>query len=61
MEKRGFCGYFVKIAGRIEFTHTDLKVDIPFETVRSEGKALEKKLGIPFIERRIPLRLRRQP
>ena len=50
------CGYLVKVAGRIEFTITNQDYDIPFDQVRSKGLELEKKLGVPFIERKVPLR-----
>jgi hypothetical protein len=51
-------GYFVKIAGRIEFTITNPKSEPPFDQVRAKGLELEKKLGIPFIDRKVPSRFR---
>jgi len=52
------CGYFVKIAGRIEFTITNSECPIPYDQVRAKGLELEKKHGIPFIDRKVPLRIR---
>jgi hypothetical protein len=55
--KSAVCGYFVEIAGRIEFTIAKSERELPFDQVRAKGLELEKKLGIPFIERRVPLRV----
>ena len=51
-------GYFVKIAGRIEFTITSPISKLPFDLVRAKGLELEKEFGIPFIERKVPSRHR---
>lgn len=53
-----FRGYFVKIAGRIEFTITLSECEPPFDQIRAKGLQLEKQFGIPFIERKVPLRIR---
>ena len=52
------CGYFVKIAERIEFTIANPERDLPFDQVRAKGLELEKELRIPFIDRKVLLRMR---
>jgi hypothetical protein len=52
------CGWFVVVGKRIEFTITDNECEFPFEQVRTKGLELERKLGIPFIERKVPVRAR---
>lgn len=49
-------GYFVEIAGRIEFTITNPRSEPPSDLIRAEGLRLEKRHGIPFIERKVILR-----
>jgi hypothetical protein len=56
--KLGCRVYFVKVAGRIEFTIANSGLELPFDQVRAKGLELEKKLGIPFIERKVPLHIR---
>jgi hypothetical protein len=50
-------GYFVKITGRIEFT-SNSRSELPLDQVRAKGLELAKKLGIPFIERKVSLHIR---
>lgn len=57
-EKLGCWVYFVKVAGRIEFTIANSELPPAFDQVRAKGLELEKKLGIPFIERKVPLHIR---
>jgi hypothetical protein len=51
------CGYFVKVAGQIEFTLATYEPVLSLHEVRAKGLELEKKLGIPFIDRKVPLRM----
>ena len=52
------CGWFVAVGKRIEFTITDNECEFPFVQVRAKGLELERKFGIPFIERKVPVRAR---
>lgn len=56
--KLTFEGYFVRTGGRIEFTITKSDCEPPFDLIRAEGLRLEKRHGIPFIERKVTLHIR---
>lgn len=52
------CGYFVEIAGRIEYVMAKSDPNFSIDEVRRKGLELERNLGIPFIDRKVPLRTR---
>jgi hypothetical protein len=54
--KLAFDGYFVTVGGRIEFTITKSECEAPLDLIRAEGLRLEKRYGVPFIERKSMLR-----